>query len=286
MHQPRQIVIDKSAFLGIALDPLRRFAGNHLLLICEPLLYECMTSSAFKDRQLLTCCRTLIQEGAYYCSRAEDLIRYEGQCLHPFPWLLADMDKTKRIRSGPVKSDDAFSEKQIAAKQRLGFEFAKVFLLDRVRELMDLTGDGHAVVPDFRGLPGDVRARFVTFAQSIDGVSFRDLATARVPKDWIKDSSKYCLSSEWIAWQFFRLIAVVMREYLYLHQAGGSLGEKRAEHDYQDTGYVLLLSRADGILTRDKRFVEPLARAAFPEKDVFWSLEEVPESYRCDWANA
>lgn len=48
--------------------------------------------------------------------------------------------------------------------------------------------------------------------------------------------------------------------------------------------YVLLLSRADGITTCDKELVEPLARAAFPGKDVFSSLEEVPESYRCDWA--
>ncbi len=29
----------------------------------------------------------------------------------------------------------------------------------------------------------------------------------------------------------------------------------------------------------------PLARVAFPEKDVFSSLEEVPESYRCDWTS-
>jgi hypothetical protein len=48
--------------------------------------------------------------------------------------------------------------------------------------------------------------------------------------------------------------------------------------------YVLLLARADAIITRDKKLVEPLARAAFPEKDVFSSLEEVPDSYRCDWA--
>jgi len=49
--------------------------------------------------------------------------------------------------------------------------------------------------------------------------------------------------------------------------------------------YVASLSRADGLLTGDKKLVEPLVRAAFPEKDVFSSLE-VPDSYRCDWAGA
>jgi len=85
-----------------------------------------------------------------------------------------------------------------------------------------------------------------------------------------------------MAWHLFRLRDIVVRECLYLRRAGSSLGEERAEHDHQDVGYVLLLSRADGFVTRDKKLVE-LARAAFPEKDVFSSLEEVPESYRCDW---
>jgi hypothetical protein len=284
LTKPKQIILDKSALQGTKLDQLQCFAKDHCLLICEPLLYECATSSVFKDRQLLSRCRALIQDGAYYCSRGEDLIRYEGQHLRPFPWLLADIEKTARIRSGPVESDDAFSEEQIAAKQDLGFEFAKVFLLDPVRELIDSAGDGHSEVPDFRGLPKDIFARLAGFAKSIDGVSFRNPAITRVPKDWIRDDKKYCLSSEWMAWQFFRLLDIVLREYLYLHQGGGSLGGKRAEHDYQDLGYVLLLCRADGILTKDKSLVEPLARAAFPEKDVFSSLEEVPDSYRCDWA--
>ena len=86
-----------------------------------------------------------------------------------------------------------------------------------------------------------------------------------------------------MAWHPFRLSDIVVREYLYLRQTGSSLGEERVEHDYQDVGYVLLLSRANGIITRGRKLVEPLARAAFPEKDLFSSLDEVSESYRCDW---
>jgi hypothetical protein len=60
---------------------------------------------------------------------------------------------------------------------------------------------------------------------------------------------------------------------------------EKAEHDLYDVEYVMLLSRADAILTKDEKLVGPLARAAFPQKDMFSSLEEVPESYRCDWAS-
>lgn len=64
---------------------------------------------------------------------------------------------------------------------------------------------------------------------------------------------------------------------------GGGPGEERAEHDYQDMEYVILLSRADCILTRDEKLVKPLAKAAFPDKDVFSSLDEVSEDYLCNW---
>ncbi len=82
-----------------------------------------------------------------------------------------------------------------------------------------------------------------------------------------------------------RLDIAVVHECWYRNQTGCPLGRKRTEHDDQDIEYVLLLARADAIITADKKLVQPLARAAFPDKDVFSSLENVPESYRCDWAD-
>ncbi|NLZ05369.1 MAG: hypothetical protein GXY19_09370 [Phycisphaerae bacterium] len=280
---PRQIVLDKSAFDGTKIDALRDFAKLHPLLVSEVLLYESGTSQRFKDRQLLSRCRDLLLAGASYCSRTEDLIRWEGQHSRPFPRLLADSRRTCGIRLGPARSDHAFTDEEIAAEQRVGFEYAKAFLLDPVRDLLGMAKTRRSDVPDFRGLPKDISARLAAFAATVDHVSFRKLALTQMPRNWVEDEEKFCLSSEWMAWQFFRLLDIIQREYLYLHQVGGSLREKRAEHDYQDIGYVLLLSRADAIITRDRQLVEPLVRVAFPEKDVFSSLEEVPESYRCDW---
>jgi len=53
------------------------------------------------------------------------------------------------------------------------------------------------------------------------------------------------------------------------------------EHDSCDMQYVTFLSRTEGLLMRDLLW-QDIAKAAFPDKDVFSSLEEVPESYRCD----
>jgi hypothetical protein len=99
----------------------------------------------------------------------------------------------------------------------------------------------------------------------------------------IKDKPQLSPSSEWISWQYVRLLNVIVMFYQSLGAKGGFPQNERAEHDFQDMEYVLLLSRADGLLTRDKRLVKPLAKAAFPDKGVFSSLDEVPDSYRFDW---
>jgi HEPN domain-containing protein len=77
------------------------------------------------------------------------------------------------------------------------------------------------------------------------------------------------------------MISVMHLEYRYLRE---SRPVDKIEHDLQDMEYVSLLSRADAILSTDRLLCD-LARAAFPEKDVFSSLAEVPDSYRCDWAD-
>jgi hypothetical protein len=94
---------------------------------------------------------------------------------------------------------------------------------------------------------------------------------------------KFCLSDDWVTWHFLRLSGIYFLEQTFHTHHGSIAGAEVLEHDLQDIFYVTLLCRVDGLLSRDKKLVQPLARAAFPEKDVFSSLEKVPDSYRCDW---
>ena len=76
----------------------------------------------------------------------------------------------------------------------------------------------------------------------------------------------------------------IILEYRFLrHHSPTGIKEDRAKRDLKDVEYACLLSRADGLLTRDKKLVEPLAKAAFPEKDVFSDIDEVPDEYICNW---
>lgn len=50
---PKQIVVDKDAFIGMGIDALCDFAADHLLLCCDTLLYECATTSEANPKR---CC--------------------------------------------------------------------------------------------------------------------------------------------------------------------------------------------------------------------------------------
>jgi hypothetical protein len=132
-----------------------------------------------------------------------------------------------------------------------------------------------------RNLPADRFARLQKLFERINTSDLHQMGVDSV-RDWVKNEAKFCLSSEWISWQYIRLTDAIAQDYYYLRRRGGVPGDERAERDYQDMEYVLLLSRADGLLTRDDG-CKCLAQAAFPEKDVFSDLDEVPDKYICHW---
>lgn len=63
--KPKQIIIDKDAFIGINISKLCDFASNHLLLACDTLLYEIVTTSESKRKGMLDRYKRLIDAGAY-----------------------------------------------------------------------------------------------------------------------------------------------------------------------------------------------------------------------------
>lgn len=277
--RPRQIVIDKCAFQAIKLDAFCGFAATHVLIVPDVLCYECHTDFADCPPRTLADCERLIRHGGYYCANSAGFIREEADLLRPFPSLLVDSMITQRIRDGSsgwqeIDAECLYDRRAHAARKLLvdGMRTISEKLIARVPDAL----------ADIETLPMGAEERMAEFLSSAE-TEMHDFAVRAVPNERVRDSDRFCLSNDWISWQYFRLLCACAMDYACRAVAGGPVGERRAEHDYQDLEYVMLLCRADGIITRDKKLVEPLARAAFPEKDVFSSLEEVPESYRCDW---
>jgi len=282
----KQIVIDKDAFIGIDISTLCKFAKRHFLILPEVLIYECMTSDNMKERKLIQRCKTLIVSGAYYCPRSVTYLKWEAKNASPYPWFLADLEKTNLIRrENSIRQEHTFDIKELQEVYNLHYEVANGILSgtsSNLKSKMNL--ERPDIIQRIKKMSQNTMCRFTEWFENIDRFNMHNTAVTKLPEKFIKDKVNFCLSVEWITWQYFRIITVLVDDYYYRSETGGSPKNEKIEHDFQDMEYVLLLCRADGLLTRDEKMVKPLAKAAFPDKDVFSSLDEVPEDYKYDWA--
>ena len=63
------------------------------------------------------------------------------------------------------------------------------------------------------------------------------------------------------------------------NKSGPDFEKRDLTNDVFDLEYVSYLLHADGLITCDKKLVQPLAIVAFPDKDVFGSTDDVPSEY-------
>ena len=282
LTKPKQIILDKEALVRININDLCDFAHNHLVLCCDTLLYECATTSEARRPDMLSCYTKLIEAGGYYCSCSITFIQSESKNCTPYPWFLPDLEATEQIRKGEKRPEDLLDLNTYGEISKPRYKVAKAFLnvSDKLKNRIDI--ENPYIGKEIKQLPLDMYERFRILFESIDSQNLHQICVDSVSHDWIKNEKQFCLSPEWISWQRVRLTDAIVRNYYYLCQLGGGPGEESADHDYQDMEYVLLLSRADGLLTKDNGCL-CLAKAAFPDKDVFSSLDEVPEDYICNW---
>jgi hypothetical protein len=281
--KPKEIIIDKDAFVGIKLKELCDFAHNHILILPLVLYDECSTNDE-KQQELLSRFRKLLLSGGYICASGMDIVTKEGETLKPYGFL-ADLDETnkwrKALKEDPrlinPNNDDDIRERRV--------EVAK-FLLEYNKEIAEKLALKKLREAEVRRswLEANRLERYRFWFDAIDCQDVHALIREESVK-FTNSPDRFCLSSAWVYWHFVRLVYAIYLDYYFLKRGQGAETEQmRALHDLNDIEYVLLLSRADGLLTRDEKLVKPLAQAAFPEKDVFSSLDEVPEEYVCHWS--
>lgn len=281
----KQVIIDKDAFVGINLKDLCDFSHDHFLILPIVLYDECSTNEE-KQQELLSRFRKLLLSDGYICASGIDIVRKEGETLKPYGFL-ADLDGTNKWRKAlkedprlinPNNDDDIREGRMEVAKFLLEYnkEIAKKLATEKLRE----------VETQRSLLEAERFERFKFWIQAIDCQNIHEiLAKEKELLKFTNSPDRFCLSSAWISWHFVRLASVLYFDFSFLNKGRGGEPERlRTLHDLNDIEYVLLLSRADGLLTRDEKLVKPLAQAAFPEKDVFSDLDEVPDEYLCHWS--
>ena len=107
LMKPKQVVLDKDAFIGINLERVWDFAKHHFLIAPGVLLYECAMSPDREKKKLLHRYETLIREGACCCPHGQEFARWEAEYCRPYPVdLTAAECLTEKICRGGSPLDD------------------------------------------------------------------------------------------------------------------------------------------------------------------------------------
>ncbi|HIJ70319.1 MAG TPA: hypothetical protein HPP87_03030 [Planctomycetes bacterium] len=272
---PKLLVLDKSVFQNTSLTKLCQFAKSHNILAGDVLFIECLISPDQVDQKLLIQFQKLIKAGAMYTHLPFEIVNREKEALSPIKSIV-DKNGTDTIRTSTL-NDNVFCLKRGSEKYQ-----AQVGPI--IKDMLKLSEYFYAAITKkklLRGIrteTGDNVNRLTKWAKAM-----KPVVDNEVLKKWEPEIYSY-ITHDWYTWHDYWLRCILSFEWAYQKAKSGQLPTLgKASHDFHDMQYVACLSRADGILTNDKDLVIPLARAAFPKKDVFSSLDDVTDKYFGSW---
>ena len=274
---PKLLVIDKSVFHGTSTHHLVEFVKNHCIILPFAMVAECLMSKigAF---DLLHRFQMCVRSGANVGMGATSALNSEKQTCTPLSNIV-DWETTIAIRVGSFNTGSDFLSLEA---QQCEKTYRPQY--DRLRDM----GWKHFINAEKKkGLVDKFQESYrnTPFGERLEQwLRVIDMSKMSIFSYFCPEYSKH-LDLDWFTWHYIRLHYAWGIEWVCKRSAGGDSYEQRhireISNDYWDIEYVVCLCRADGILTNDNKLVSPLARAAFPARDVFSCLDEVTEDYRC-----
>jgi hypothetical protein len=280
-EMPKLLVIDKNRFQGIPPVLLLEFVKNYRVVLPYSLCVECLMSDDDKGMRptkdpvvLLKKLDNVVKAGAYVGYSSAKLFQKERETLRAVDSVV-DKEGTQNFWEGTINVERNFVQEEA---KRCQASFEPIIGLSR-QFAMTYFGNVQKkdLCSEFRGdrETCDIE-RFKKWLEVADKMkdallvhSFPDVAST--------------IETDWYTWQFVRIWWAWIIDWACRRNYSGPLIENQdISNDIYDMEYVAYLSRADGILTRDKSLVVPLAKAAFPDRDVFSCIEDVPKSYRTE----
>jgi len=275
MPVPKLLVIDKSIFHGLCDRKLCAFVKDYNVVLPHVLALECLMSKNQKPGKnpvkLVRRFDGAIKAGAKMGYLSQKLFQAEKMTLCPAN-LVVDEISTQKIRDGSANTNIDFL-KQEAEDCRKSFEP----IIDSLLKLAETFYKNLCIKGLSKGFreeatQKDIVDRLKKWIQSID--------------QQMKDVLNKCFSEQigshadanWFTWQWSRLAFAWAIEWACKrNQSGSSYVNYNISNDFYDIEYVAYLSRAAGLLTGDKKLVMPLAKVAYPQKDVV-----NPQRYRIE----
>lgn len=270
------LILDKSVFHGTAKDKLIKFIKCHDVVLPYSLCVECAISQTeekeFKDPMRLTNkLLELVKNGAYAGKPPARIVEEERS-------RKAAIDSLIDEKQTQIMKEAVLDEEPDLKKIRAECERAFKPIADCAQQWADQyykTICKKEMEKKFRAEMnnGDLVGRLGMWLEVADVMKndILDKFTASGSKTMFKDGWE---------WQMLRLCNAWGTELASKrNQSGPDFENRDISNDIYDIYYVSHLSQASGLLAHDKDLVEPLAIAAFPDKDVFRSIDDVPFRY-------
>jgi hypothetical protein len=260
------LVVDKSIFhcLSSCNKKLYAFVKDYNVVLPHALAIECLISenqTPDKDPvKLLKGFDGAIKAGANMGYSSTKLFQAEKMTLCPAKSVV-DESTTKLFRNS-IPNTNADFIKQEAECCRKTFEPIINLLLKIAGTLYDNLCKRKELAEKLRK-EQDRMHRFENWIQNTDK-SMKDIF-----KQLFSEQISEHADTNWFTWQSSRLYFAYSIDLMFKKNLPGSSEKKDISNDFYDIEYVTYLLRADGLLTNDQKLQVPLAKAAFPKKDVF-----------------
>ncbi|MFA5423286.1 MAG: hypothetical protein WC374_05460 [Phycisphaerae bacterium] len=259
----KRLILDKNVFLGTSTDKLCQFAKSHFLILPEVLAYECATTQEEEKQLLLERFTNTIRAGAYVCPSIGMISEREQQDRCPYG-NIEDENETEKIKKA---LGIRWAEERIENVKDKEMQRTKEFYTQakEIAQRIKLIGESKTLKPYVKAAgkksQQDKQYLYKNYAQAVDSC--------------LKIKTE--ISEDYVYWHYLRL----MLFYMLVFSNRLNTQIENLERHCQDMTYVVLLCRADGLLTNDNTLTE-IATAAFPQKNIFNAIEKVPKNYICN----
>jgi hypothetical protein len=267
-------ILDKNVFQGTACSKLTNFIKCHKVILPFTLYVECAISQKdklYKDfknpERLMQKFLEVIKNGAYAGKSPANIIE-EERLRNATIESLIDMEETHLMRESELVDDIDFEEVREKCVKIFGS------ITDFVKRWADQfykTIGKKEKEKDFRDEVDEVNlvVRLAKWLRAIEEKKDEIL-------DMYSSNGRRIVPSDGWEWQMVRLSFAWGTELACKrNKSGPSFENYDLSNDIFDIYYVSHLSQADGLISVDINLVQPLAKAAFPDKDIFSSIDEV-----------
>jgi len=264
---PKLLVIDKSVFHTFydCDEKLCQFVKKYNVVLPHTLAIECVISEKNQGKEpdiLLRGLDKAIKAGANIGYQSAELLKEEKTTLEPIDTIINET-YTKQLRNSILEINLDLIKK-----------LATSYMFVTKRKIDELLGRAERLYKDIsqneeftklsRKLT-NTKERYPTWIQIMD---YNNLVKNSLKTDFTEKISSHA-NANWYSWQYNRLCYAYLLDWCHKKSLRGACVKRDISNDFYDIEPVLYLLRADGLLTNDIKLEIPLAKSAFPEKDVF-----------------